>query len=234
MNLDINNLSKSFYHVPVFQSFSISIKSGERVGLFGPNGSGKTTLLKMISGIMSVDKGEILIGNILQDSENIKTRKSIYYLGHSLGLYPGLTGNENISFISKLYGKSELLVLDVLKKVGLGKLENKLVKFYSQGMLQRLKLATAIILNPEIILLDEPFAGVDPISVGDIQKIIYQLRDKGIGVLITDHNYREMLDTCDHSYVMHSGQIIAEGNKETILSNEDVKKVYLGETAGEH
>ena len=188
MNLDINNLSKSFYHVPVFQSFSISIKSGERVGLFGPNGSGKTTLLKMISGIMSVDKGEILIGNILQDSENIKTRKSIYYLGHSLGLYPGLTGNENISFVSKLYGKSELLVLDVLKKVGLGKLENKLVKFYSQGMLQRLKLATAIILNPEIILLDEPLNGLDNEGLDLFKKVYTEWEENSKTIFVVSHD----------------------------------------------
>ena len=188
MNLDINNLSKSFYHVPVFQSFSMSIKSGERVGLFGPNGSGKTTLLKMISGIMSVDKGEILIGNILQDSENIKTRKSIYYLGHSLGLYPGLTGNGNLSFISKLYGKGELLVLDVLKKVGLGKIENKLVKFYSQGMLQRLKLATAIILNPEIILLDEPLNGLDNEGLNLFKKVYTEWEENSKTILVVSHD----------------------------------------------
>ena len=104
----------------------------------------------------------------------------------------------------------------------------------SGGERRRVEIARALAMEPKFILLDEPFAGVDPISVGDIQQIIYHLRDKGIGVLITDHNYREMLDTCDHSYVMHSGQIIAEGDKEAILANEAVKKVYLGETAGEH
>jgi len=102
----------------------------------------------------------------------------------------------------------------------------------SGGERRRVEIARALAMEPKFILLDEPFAGIDPISVGDIQNIIYQLRDKGIGILITDHNYREMLDTCDHSYVLNTGEIIAAGNKETILANAEVKKVYLGETAG--
>ena len=154
MNLKVTDLSKSFYRSPVFHSFSFQLESGEKIGLLGPNGSGKTTLLKMISGIMSIDSGEIKIGENIVNPDESAARKYLYYLGHSVGLYPGLTAIENLSFIAGLYKKNDFSIKNIVNKVGLHDTENKLVKFYSQGMLQRLKLATALILNPDILLLD--------------------------------------------------------------------------------
>ena len=161
MNLQVTDLSKSFYRSPVFKSFSLQVESGEKIGLSGPNGSGKTTLLKMISGIMSVDSGEIKIGENIVNPDESAARKYLYYLGHSVGLYPGLTAIENLSFIAGLYKKNDFSIKNIVNKVGLHDTENKLVKFYSQGMLQRLKLATALILNPDILLLDEPTSSLD-------------------------------------------------------------------------
>ena len=177
MNLQVTNLSKSFYYSPVFQSFSLKIESGEKIGLSGPNGSGKTTLLKMISGIMSIDSGEIRIG------ENV-----VYYLGHSVGLYPGLTGHENLAFISGLYGKTSRNISDILIKVRLDSAQDKLVKFYSQGMLQRLKLATAIILDPDILLLDEPLTGLDVDGIKLFESVIIEWNELRKTMIIVSHD----------------------------------------------
>ena len=192
-------------------------------------------------GLVRSEMGEVFINNhkVGHMPMHKRARLGLGYLPQEPSIFRKLTVEDNI-----------LAVLELNRALPAGRrkhrLEELLTEFHvdhirhikgvslSGGERRRVEIARALAMEPKFILLDEPFAGVDPISVGDIQKIIYQLKDKGIGVLITDHNYREMLDTCDHSYVMHSGQIIAEGDKEAILSNEDVKKVYLGETVGEH
>ncbi len=188
MNLQVTNLSKSFYYSPVFQSFSLKIESGEKIGLSGPNGSGKTTLLKMISGIMSIDSGEIRIGENDVNSDDPDPRKNLYYLGHSVGLYPSLTGHENLAFISGLYGKTSRNISDILIKVKLGSVQDKLVKFYSQGMLQRLKLATAIILDPDILLLDEPLAGLDVDGIKLFESVIVEWNELRKTMIIVSHD----------------------------------------------
>jgi ABC-2 type transport system ATP-binding protein len=188
VNLQVTNLSKSFYYSPVFQSFSLKIESGEKIGLSGPNGSGKTTLLKMISGIMSIDSGEIRIGENDVNSDDPDPRKNLYYLGHSVGLYPSLTGHENLAFISGLYGKTSRNISDILIKVKLGSVQDKLVKFYSQGMLQRLKLATAIILDPDILLLDEPLAGLDVDGIKLFESVIVEWNELRKTMIIVSHD----------------------------------------------
>lgn len=188
MNLQVTNLSKSFYYSPVFQSFSLKIESGEKIGLSGPNGSGKTTLLKMISGIMSIDSGEIRIGENDVNPDDPDPRKNLYYLGHSVGLYPSLTGHENLAFISGLYGKTSRNISDILIKVKLGSVQDKLVKFYSQGMLQRLKLATAIILDPDILLLDEPLTGLDVDGIKLFESVIIEWNELRKTMIIVSHD----------------------------------------------
>ena len=188
MNLQVTNLSKSFYYSPVFESFSLSMESGEKIGLSGPNGSGKTTLLKMISGIMSIDSGVIKIGENDVSPDEPDPRKNVYYLGHSVGLYPGLTGHENLSFICGLYGKTNHNILGVLIKVRLDSSQDKLVKFYSQGMLQRLKLASAIILDPDILLLDEPLTGLDADGIKLFESVLLKWNETNKTIIIVSHD----------------------------------------------
>ena len=188
MNLQVTNLSKLFYHSPVFQSFSLKMESGEKIGLSGPNGSGKTTLLKMISGIMSIDSGEIRIGENDVNPDEPDPRKNVYYLGHSVGLYPGLTGYENLTFISGLYGKTSHNISSVLIKVRLDSAQDKLVKFYSQGMLQRLKLASAIILDPDILLLDEPLTGLDADGIKLFESVLVKWNESRKTMIIVSHD----------------------------------------------
>ena len=159
--VELKHVESGYEGHQILNNVDLKIMSGDFVGLLGPSGSGKTTLLKMISGIMSIDSGKIRIGENDVNPDEPDSRKNLYYLGHSVGLYPGLTGYENLTFISGLYGKMNPNISNVLIKVRLDSAQDKLVKFYSQGMLQRLKLATAIILDPNILLLDEPLTGLD-------------------------------------------------------------------------
>jgi len=188
VNLQVTNLSKSFYQSPVFKSFSLKIESGEKIGLSGPNGSGKTTLLKMISGIMSIDSGEIRIGEKDVNPDELDPRKNVYYLGHSVGLYPGLTGHENLKFISGLYGEMSHNISSVLIKVGLDSAQDRLVKYYSQGMLQRLKLASSIILDPDILLLDEPLTGLDAEGIKLFESVLVKWNESRKTIIIVAHD----------------------------------------------
>ena len=188
MILQITELSKSFYQSSVFNKFSLRVESGERVGLTGPNGSGKTTLLKMISGIMSFDSGEIDVGEQKVHSENLDSRKNLYYIGHSIGLYPGLTGRENLDFIAKLYEKSSSKNSDILTKVGLISSKMKNVKFYSHGMRQRLKLASALLIDPDLLLLDEPVTGLDSDGIKLFENIMLDWTHQEKTIMIVSHD----------------------------------------------
>jgi len=239
--LEVKNIRKTYAKREVVNDVSFAVEGGEIVGLLGPNGAGKTTCFYIACGLVRSDMGEVFINHhkVGHMPMHKRAKLGLGYLPQEPSIFRKLTVEDNI-----------LAVLELNKALPSARrkhrLEELLTEFHvehirhikgvslSGGERRRVEIARALAMEPKFILLDEPFAGVDPISVGDIQKIIYHLRDKGIGVLITDHNYREMLDTCDHSYVMHSGQIIAEGDKEAILANEAVKKVYLGETVGEH
>ena len=188
MILKVTTLSKYFNLSPIFRDLSLTVNSGEKIGLNGPNGSGKTTLLKMISGITSTGSGEIQINGLEVNPEQTNSRKNVFYLGHSVGLYPGLTGQENLEFMAGLYSQSTSTIPDILSKVGLGTNESKLLKFYSQGMRQRLKLASALVIDPNVLLLDEPLTGLDPDGIQLFETILSNWDSRGKTMVIVSHN----------------------------------------------
>jgi len=235
--LEVKNIHKTYARREVVNDVSFAVKAGEIVGLLGPNGAGKTTCFYITCGLVRSNKGEVFlnhksIGNMPMHK---RANLGLGYLPQEPSIFRKLSVENNIMAVLEL-NKS------LTAKLRKHRLEELLSEFnvehvrhikgitLSGGERRRVEIARALAMDPKFLLLDEPFAGIDPISVGDIQEIIYQLRDQGIGVLITDHNYREMLDTCNYSYVLHSGKIIAQGGKESILTNDGVKKVYLGET----
>ena len=237
--LEVKNIYKKYARREVVNDVSFSVKGGEIVGLLGPNGAGKTTCFYIVCGLVRSNKGEVILNNksILHMPMHKRANLGLGYLPQEPSIFRKLSVEDNIMAVLEM---NKLVPVKLRKD----RLEELLLEFkvdhvrhikgiiLSGGERRRVEIARALAMDPKFILLDEPFAGIDPISVGDLQKIIYQLRDKGIGILITDHNYREMLDTCNHSYVLHDGKIIAKGGKEAILANEEVKKVYLGETVG--
>ena len=202
-------------------------------------GQGKTTTFYMVVGLVAPDQGNVLLGgeDVTNLPMHLRAQKGISYLPQEPSVFRKWTVEDNVVAVIEAMclpsfeGKKKARAL--LRELNILHIKNALAYVLSGGERRRVEISRALATSPQFILLDEPFAGIDPISVGDIQEIIYQLRDKGIGILITDHNYREMLDTCNYSYVLHSGKIIAQGGKESILRNSDVKKVYLGETIGE-
>ena len=188
MSINISSITKSFSHNRVHDNFSLKIKTGERLGIFGPNGCGKTTLLKIISGIMSFEGGEILINEEYLKPDNPESRRATYYLGHSTGFYKSLTAAENLTFIANLYNKKKPNVEAILEKIGLDNNEKKQIRFFSKGMLQRLKIGACIILDCKILLLDEPIASLD----GEGIKLFYNLyeiwRNSNKTILIVSHD----------------------------------------------
>ena len=222
----------------VVNDVSIEVRKGEIVGLLGPNGAGKTTTFYMITGMIKPTKGQIVLDN--QNITNLamykRARLGIGYLSQEPSIFGKLTVEDNLRLLLEMTNNKkderEKIIDDLLEDLSIKHIRNSKGYNLSGGERRRVEICRTLALKPDFILLDEPFAGIDPISVGDIQEIIYQLRDKGIGILITDHNYREMLDTCNHSYVLSAGKIIAQGGKDSILANEEVKKVYLGESVG--
>jgi lipopolysaccharide export system ATP-binding protein len=237
--LEVKNIYKKYAKREVVNDVSFSVKGGEIVGLLGPNGAGKTTCFYITCGLVRSNNGEVILNNksIGHMPMHKRANLGLGYLPQEPSIFRKLSVEDNIMAVLEM-NKS------VPVKLRKDRLEELLSEFnvehvrhikgitLSGGERRRVEIARSLAMNPKFILLDEPFAGIDPISVGDLQEIIYQLRDKGIGILITDHNYREMLDTCNRSYVLHDGKIIAQGSKETILANEEVKKVYLGEALG--
>jgi len=238
--LEVKNIHKTYARREVVNDVSFTVNSGEIVGLLGPNGAGKTTCFYITCGLVRSNKGEVLLNHksIGHMPMHKRANLGLGYLPQEPSIFRKLSVENNIMAVLEL-NKS------LPAKHRKHRLEELLSEFnvehvrhikgitLSGGERRRVEIARSLAMDPKFLLLDEPFAGIDPISVGEIQEIIYQLRDKGIGILITDHNYREMLDTCNRSYVLHSGKIIAQGGKESILANDDVKKVYLGETISE-
>jgi len=238
--LEVKNIHKTYARREVVNDVSFAVKAGEIVGLLGPNGAGKTTCFYITCGLVRSNKGEVFLNDksIGHMPMHKRANLGLGYLPQEPSIFRKLSVENNIMAVLEL-NKS------LPAKHRKHRLEELLSEFnvehvrhikgitLSGGERRRVEIARSLAMDPKFLLLDEPFAGIDPISVGEIQEIIYQLRDKGIGILITDHNYREMLDTCNRSYVLHSGKIIAQGGKESILANDDVKKVYLGETISE-
>jgi lipopolysaccharide export system ATP-binding protein len=233
--LRAENLAKSYQGHPVVRDVTLSIQSGQVVGLLGPNGAGKTTCFYMIVGSIPMDAGKVLFNetDITPKPMHERARSGIGYLPQEASVFRKLSVTDNIMAIletrkqlSKVERTEKLEQL--LEDFHITHIRNNTGMSLSGGERRRVEIARALATEPEFILLDEPFAGVDPISVNDIKDIISQLSGRGIGVLITDHNVRETLDICEKAYIVSDGHIIAEGDTETILSDEHVKSVYLG------
>ncbi|MDO6499752.1 LPS export ABC transporter ATP-binding protein [Photobacterium sanguinicancri] len=230
------HLAKSYNGRKVVSDVSIEVKSGEIVGLLGPNGAGKTTSFYMIVGLVARDEGTISIDDTdisLQPMHN-RSRMGIGYLPQEASIFRRLSVHDNLMAVlqtRKELSRSERQdkLEELLDEFNIQHIRNSLGMALSGGERRRVEIARALAANPKFILLDEPFAGVDPISVIDIKKVIEHLRDRGLGVLITDHNVRETLDVCEHAYIVSQGQLIAHGSPTDVLNDEHVKRVYLGD-----
>ncbi len=229
------SLNKRYRSRTVVHDVSLSLKSGEVVGLLGPNGAGKTTCFYMIVGLVAADGGDIFI-----DNQNIthlpihrRARLGLGYLPQEASIFRRLTVSQNIQAVLELQNHDEDEIQsrteELLVDLHITHIRDNPSISLSGGERRRVEIARALATNPRFILLDEPFAGVDPIAVLDIQKIIHFLKERDIGVLITDHNVRETLGICDRAYIINAGAVMAEGKPDEIIYNEGVRKVYLGE-----
>lgn len=234
--LEAHNLAKSYKGRKVVIDVSMMVESGQIVGLLGPNGAGKTTCFYMIAGLIKADKGEVFINDrkVTHLPMHGRARAGLSYLPQEASVFRKLTVADNIMAILEtrkdLTRKARKDVLDhLLQEFHVTHIRDSLGMALSGGERRRVEIARAIATNPEFILLDEPFAGVDPISVNDIKTIVTHLKNRGLGVLITDHNVRETLDICEKAYIVSEGFIIAEGSPQTVMDNPKVRKVYLGE-----
>ena len=234
--LEAKNLAKSYGKRPVVRDVSLSVKQGEIVGLLGPNGAGKTTCFYMIIGLVGQDGGIVTIdeADITSLPMHGRAQRGLGYLPQEPSIFRKLSVENNILAI--LETRAELTrqernqrLEELMHEFHISHLAKNIGMSLSGGERRRVEIARALAADPQFILLDEPFAGVDPISVNDIKAIIRHLRDKGIGVLITDHNVRETLDICEHAYIIGEGHVIAEGTTEHILNDAKVRKTYLGE-----
>lgn len=229
------HLKKTYKKRTVVSDVSLSVSSGSVVGLLGPNGAGKTTSFYMIVGIISSEEGQVILDDhdLTSLPMHARARAGLGYLPQENSIFRKLTVYQNLMGVVELLpgltkSEKEDRVNKLLEEFSVSKLRNNVGMSLSGGEIRRVEIARALAANPKFILLDEPFAGVDPISVGEIKEIILHLRDRGIGVLITDHNVRETLDVCEKSYIVNAGQIIAKGTAQEVLSNDKVKSVYLG------
>ena len=234
--LSATHLAKSYKSRQVVRDVSLSVSTGQIVGLLGPNGAGKTTTFYMVVGLVPLDKGKILIDEqeLTHQPMHERARRGIGYLPQEASIFRKLTVHENIMAILQTRKdlkshQREQEADALLDEFNINHIRNSTGMSLSGGERRRVEIARALAANPQFILLDEPFAGVDPISVNDIKKIIQHLRDRGIGILITDHNVRETLDVCEEAYIVSHGELIAQGTAEQVLSNQKVRDVYLGE-----
>lgn len=233
--LETKDLCKSYRGLEVVKNINISVESGQVVGLLGPNGAGKTTSFYMVVGLVRSNSGRILLNNrdISHLPMHSRAKLGIGYLPQEPSIFRKLTVAENLMAVletdkSLSPQQRNLRVEQLLEEFNIGHKRDTLGISLSGGERRRAEIARCIALKPYFILLDEPFAGIDPISVGDIQQIIDYLRSSGIGIIITDHNVRETLDICDHSYILSEGKVLTEGTAKQILSHQGVRDVYLG------
>ena len=228
-------LMKRYKKRVVVSDVSLTVESGEVVGLLGPNGAGKTTCFYMILGLVPIDRGSVLLDGLDVTHLPIyrRSRLGLSYLPQEASIFRRLNVAQNIEAVLELQGlegdEIDARLENLLDDLHIGHLRASPALSLSGGERRRVEIARALATNPRFILLDEPFAGVDPIAVLDIQQIIRFLKERGIGVLITDHNVRETLGICDHAYIINQGTVLAFGKPEEIIYNEDVRKVYLGE-----
>ena len=232
--LHTTDLTKSYSGRTVVKGVNLDISSGEVVGLLGPNGAGKTTTFSMVVGLTAPDSGRVLLdgADVTDDPMYVRARKGIGYLPQEASIFRGLSVEDNITAIletlpldanSRRNRRTELLA-----ELGLTPLAKAPAYTLSGGERRRVEITRALVVSPKIMLLDEPFAGIDPIAVTDIQKIIFHLKERGIGVLITDHNVRETLRITDRAYIVHDGVIFRSGPPASLAADEEVKRIYLG------
>jgi lipopolysaccharide export system ATP-binding protein len=233
--LEVGHLSKKYNRRPVVHDVSFSLKRGEVVGLLGPNGAGKTTCFYLVTGLVKPDTGRIYLDgmNITDFPMFRRARLGLGYLPQESSIFRGLTVEDNIRAVLELlepdYGAREAMLNELLAEFGITHLRQAPAIALSGGERRRLEIARALASQPHFVLLDEPFAGIDPIALGDIRDLVVHLRDRGIGVLITDHNVRATLEIVDRAYIIHDGRVLMQGSPNEIIENADVRRVYLGE-----
>jgi lipopolysaccharide export system ATP-binding protein len=232
--LATRDLVKSYGGRTVVKGVNVEVASGEVVGLLGANGAGKTTTFSMVVGLTAPDAGRVLLDghDVTDDPMYVRARKGIGYLPQEASIFRGLTVEQNIMAILETLSLSgserRVRLRELLAELGLTPLAKSPAYTLSGGERRRAEITRALVMSPKFMLLDEPFAGIDPIAVTDIQKIIAHLRDRGIGVLITDHNVRETLKITDRAYIVHDGVIFKSGTPQSLADDEDVKRIYLG------
>ena len=232
--LVVTNLGKSFNKRPVVRSISLEIQRGEAVGLLGPNGAGKTTCFYMISGLITPDYGKILLNNkdITKMPIYKRSRAGIGYLPQEISIFRGMTVEQNIRAILALHISDrierEINLDELLAEFSLTHLRRTSSLALSGGERRKVEIARTLASQPSFILLDEPLAGIDPIAIEEIRELIKHIKDRGVGVLITDHNVKETLELIDRAYIMHEGKVLMKGNPNEIIEDENVRRVYLG------
>ena len=232
--LRTQNLTKSYSGRTVVRDVSLRVASGEVVGLLGPNGAGKTTTFYLVVGLTAPDRGSVELNgeDVTDDPMYLRARKGIGYLPQEPSIFRGLTVEQNIMAILETLGLSRSerrkRVAELLEELHLTPLAKSPAHTLSGGERRRAEITRALVVSPSFMLLDEPFAGIDPIAVTDIQEIIFHLKSRGIGVLITDHNVRETLRITDRAYIVHDGTIFRSGTPADLATDEDVKRIYLG------
>lgn len=233
--LEAKNLKKVYGKRTVVQDISFSIKKGEIVGLLGPNGAGKTTSFYMVVGLVRPESG-----NVMLDGQNLtsyamykRARKGIGYLPQEASVFRTLTVRQNIESVMEIQGRSREFIKSkvesLLKDLEIAHVGDQLGQTLSGGERRRVEIARALAIEPTFLLLDEPFAGVDPIAVKDIQSVVLRLKETGLGILITDHNVRETLKITDRSYIMYQGQVLCEGSADFLISDPKAREIYLGD-----
>lgn len=228
-------LGKRYKKRPVVRNVSLSLQRGEAVGLLGPNGAGKTTTFYMITGLVQPDEGRVMMDghDVTMLPMYRRARLGLGYLPQEASIFRGLTVEQNIraalEVVEPESDRRAAMLDELLAEFGIAHLRRAPALALSGGERRRCEIARSLATHPSYILLDEPLAGIDPIAVGEIRDLVKHLKDRGIGVLITDHNVRETLEIIDRAYILHDGKVLMEGNPQEIVANEDVRRVYLGE-----
>lgn len=234
--LEIQRLGKSYAKRPVVRDISLNVQRGEAVGLLGPNGAGKTTSFYMITGLIRPDYGRVFLDgtDITQLPMYQRARIGVGYLPQEASIFRGMTVEQNIMAVlelnEKIREKRKAMLDELLAEFSITHLRTTPAIALSGGERRRVEIARALASKPSFILLDEPLAGIDPIAVSEIRELVSHLKDRGIGVLITEHNVRETLEIIDRAYIVHEGSVLMEGNPDEIVGNSDVRRVYLGES----
>jgi lipopolysaccharide export system ATP-binding protein len=233
--LQATGLGKRYKKRPVVRNVSLSLQRGEAVGLLGPNGAGKTTTFYMITGLVQPDEGRVMMDghDVTMLPMYRRVRLGLGYLPQEASIFRGLTVEQNIraalEMVEPESDRRAAMLDELLAEFGIAHLRRAPALALSGGERRRCEIARALATHPSYILLDEPLAGIDPIAVGEIRDLVKHLKDRGIGVLITDHNVRETLEIIDRAYILHDGKVLMEGTPQEIVANEDVRRVYLGE-----